>query len=56
MFLVTITERTPTEDGTDVNSYHVIKKDMFEVSTFLEEQELSWTVWVNVSITYIKEL
>lgn len=23
-YVVTITERTPTEDGSDVNSYHVI--------------------------------
>lgn len=56
MFLVTVTERTPTPDGTDVNSYHVIKNDMFEVASFLQDCELNWAVFVNVSITHIKEL
>jgi len=56
MFVVTITERTPTPpEDKDTNIYTVRKDSMFEVADFLKEQELNWTCWVHVSITFIKE-
>lgn len=56
MFVVTLTERTPTlPEEKDVNTYTLRFTSMWEVLDFLEGAELNYTCWVNVSITFIKE-
>lgn len=55
-FLVTITERTPTEDGTDVNTYHVTCESMMDAVRLVTNAEYDFTVFVNVNIARIKSI
>lgn len=53
MFIITITEHAPTPDGTDVNSYHQHADTMQEALRILDDQDVNFTVWINVSITKV---
>lgn len=55
MFVVTITESAPTPDETDVNTYHVTVNRMKDVLTLLAENDANFTVWINVSITWLPD-
>jgi hypothetical protein len=54
-YIVTVTERTPTPDGTDVNSYHVKVPTFQAALDLLSDQDANFTVWVTTSITFVKE-
>ncbi len=56
MYIVTITERTPTPpEQKEVVTHHVICESMFDAVKLLEEGEMNFTCWVNVNIAYVKD-
>jgi hypothetical protein len=53
-FVVTITERTPTERSDDDIVCHTITaSDMLKVASIIEEAEINFTVFVSVVIVRI---
>lgn len=53
-FVVTITERTPTErSNDDIVSHAVTVSDMLEVASIIENAEINFTVFVSVVIVWI---
>ena len=56
MFVVTLTERTPTRPKEkDVNVLTLRFDSMFGVIEWLGDCEMNFTCWVNVNITWIPE-
>lgn len=49
-YVVTITERAPTEDSTDLNTYHVIVADLLEAAERVERFALNYGVLVSITI------
>lgn len=56
MYVVTLTERTPTHpEDNDVNVY-TVRRDTFQgVLDFLDTAYLNYTLFVNVNVTYVPE-
>lgn len=54
-YVVTLTEHTPTRDGTDINTYHIITESFLDALKILENAELNFTVFINVSITTLRK-
>lgn len=48
--LVVVTERTPTEDRTDINSYHYPCDGWLEVTALIESFWLNFGVLVSIQI------
>lgn len=54
-YVVTITERAPTEDGTDLNTYHVIVSDLLDAAARVERFALNCGLLVAITIAPLDE-
>lgn len=50
MYLVCLTEHTPTKDGTDLHSTHFKATSLIEVARMLEDYEINFGCPVVISI------